>query len=273
VADVTDVELMAYVDGELSPDRVRLVEVAIAADPGVRARLQRFVVTRAPVARAFDTIMTAPLPEDLLEKVRNGSVAGSREFERAEVVPFERRRDHARTPAAQWLLRLAASVALLAIGGAVGYSVGTQRTFSVTSDTGVPASAATTTIGQLLQTTLEKQPSGTLEPTAPTGTNIRVKSSFKSHTQQYCREYVLSLGDRERFGGVACRTPDHGWLIEHQVRLAASGPSAGNYAPAAGKARSTLDTVVDAMITGGQLDPDEERLLIENAWRGAPVPR
>lgn len=270
--EVTDVELMAYVDGELTRDDVNRIETALASNPDLRARLQVFAATRAPVARAFDHIMAAPVPDALVALVRGGTEAGAAKANAAQTIPFPRRDATRGRTSGPWLQRLAASIALLAIGGGTGYVLATTGIATHGPAGNTRTAVAPTTISQALQTALEQQPSGAAGRDAagqPAGVRIRIKGTFQARDARFCREYTLATGADAQFAGVACRTAGDGWLIEHQARSSASGKAAKAMGTASGKDDTSLDAVLNDLEGGhGRLDPHEEQELIGKLWRG-----
>ncbi len=62
--------IMPYADGVLAPDQRPAVRDALARDPELMQRFESFLFTRGPLARAFDAVLAAPIPERLLEAVR-----------------------------------------------------------------------------------------------------------------------------------------------------------------------------------------------------------
>jgi anti-sigma factor RsiW len=67
---ITEDALTAYVDGEIEPDAVRQIEAALAADPGLRARLERIEERNRALRAAFDMLLTGPLPHGFVDTVR-----------------------------------------------------------------------------------------------------------------------------------------------------------------------------------------------------------
>jgi anti-sigma factor RsiW len=103
---INDEMLTAYLDGELDGGDRAAVEARLAADDGLRARLETLRTGRPP-AEPFDLILDMA-PIDRLEKMLEAA-------------------DTARTPR-NWssfggLRALAAAIVLLALGGAVGFFV------------------------------------------------------------------------------------------------------------------------------------------------------
>jgi anti-sigma factor RsiW len=62
---IDDAELLAYVDGELSPQRRSAIETAIAASPELAERLASLQASALPYAAAFEAQALPPVPPQL----------------------------------------------------------------------------------------------------------------------------------------------------------------------------------------------------------------
>ena len=65
-----DETVTAYVDDELDAASRAEVEAAMAADPEIRAQLEAQIDLRARLRATFDPVLTEPVPERLLQAVR-----------------------------------------------------------------------------------------------------------------------------------------------------------------------------------------------------------
>ena len=63
---IPDTDLMAYADGQLPPERRPAVEAALAADPGLAARLAELRGQKAALHDALDPWLDEPIPARLL---------------------------------------------------------------------------------------------------------------------------------------------------------------------------------------------------------------
>jgi anti-sigma factor RsiW len=98
---VGDGELMAYVDGRLSPDRAEAVGSYLAAHPEIRERLAQYTEQRQALRAAFGERVTGPIPRHL----------------RLTRLIAERQRRRQRRVA-----ELAAAIFLVAFGGVGGWT-------------------------------------------------------------------------------------------------------------------------------------------------------
>ncbi len=92
---ISEHDLHAYADGELDPARVAEVEAHLAADPGAAQRVALWHRQKEALHALFDGVLAEPVPARLLEQPR------------------------ARRP----LLRMAAALAWLAVGGVAGWAL------------------------------------------------------------------------------------------------------------------------------------------------------
>ena len=64
---LSDTDLSAYADGQLSPERAAAVEAALARDPEAAARLHAIREQNRLLARALDPWLVEPIPQRLLD--------------------------------------------------------------------------------------------------------------------------------------------------------------------------------------------------------------
>jgi len=105
---ISDNDLHAYADGELDPARVAEVEAHLAADPAAAQRVALWRRQKEALHALFDGVLTEPVPAQLLERPRP------------------------RRP----LLRMAAVVGWLAVGGVAGWAL--RGATPVAAPQGVP---------------------------------------------------------------------------------------------------------------------------------------
>ena len=98
-AAITDSDLHAWLDGELSPERRALVEAWLHDRPEEAARVRLWAADRDVLKLQFDALLDEPVPPRLADVVWRQAAAGGRS------VPW---------------LRWAAAFALFALGGLVG---------------------------------------------------------------------------------------------------------------------------------------------------------
>ena len=85
---VPDEIIMAYADGQVSAEEKAWFESMLATDPALRSRLNPFVATGPGQFSAFDAVLSAPIPDRLLETVRGTTPAAKKKV--AQPGLFER---------------------------------------------------------------------------------------------------------------------------------------------------------------------------------------
>ena len=63
---VSDVDLNAYADGQLAPDRMAMVEAALARDPELAIRVADYRAQSGMLRDALDPVLAEPIPDRLL---------------------------------------------------------------------------------------------------------------------------------------------------------------------------------------------------------------
>ena len=119
----SDDRLVAYLDGELEPAAEREVEAWLDTDPAARDQLAALALSAELVHRAFDEVLSEPLPERLIAAARRPAVAMATA---PRILPFEPRPATRRFSRLQrWRLGmpLAASLFGLLVGGSAAYLV------------------------------------------------------------------------------------------------------------------------------------------------------
>jgi hypothetical protein len=118
-----------------------------------------------------------------------------------------------------------------------------------------------------LQAALETVPSGGTLISLGGGKDaqFRAKMTFRNESRDYCRQYELALGARERIAGIACRTPSGDWSVALQSPLPPS--ASGVTVPASAGQNAALDAVIGALIDGDPLIGEAEATIMRNGWR------
>ena len=246
VSEFTDEELMAYADGELPEARAAQLDVALATDSAIADRLAVFVDTRTLAKSALDAELDTPVPDHLVQYVRDQADAkrARREAESDTVVPFAKSAPSlpVRT---WWALPVAASLALA--GG-----IGTGLLLSPQDGTGTRGLEIATVQDADIADALNTLPSGG-EAILDGDARVALIATFLDGSQTLCREFELDRSDGVTVVSVACR--DGGaWDVQMAV-LAASSTDTG-YAPASSLA--ALDAYLSATNAGPPLEPDAE---------------
>lgn len=100
---VRDEDLHAYVDGFLDAERRRAVEAYLATDPEAAARVAEWTEQNRRLSALFDPVLDEPIPAPIAAAIEKGS----------RLMPGW-------SPGG-WAMRAAASIAILAVGTALGF--------------------------------------------------------------------------------------------------------------------------------------------------------
>ncbi|HUK09017.1 MAG TPA: hypothetical protein VLX09_14175 [Stellaceae bacterium] len=120
----SDDALIAYLDGELDEAAADEVRTALARDPALARRAASLQDSAALLRRAFDAALHEPVPERLVAAARG--IGGAEKVVRFPEPRARRAATESRASNGWRLLPLAASVAALLIGGALGYLIATS---------------------------------------------------------------------------------------------------------------------------------------------------
>jgi len=262
---IDDELIMAHADGVLAPDQRSAVSEALAQHPELMRRYESFLFTRGPLARAFDEVLAAPIPERLLEVVREPAPLARPAAPRPRSSRIEWLVDMLRLPS----FSPALAIPTVLVGAAAGWLV------HYTVSGVVPAGRAAIDTASLQQP-LEVTPTGGSASIAP-GLSLAPRFTFATDQQVWCRQYALIYGDGQEAGGVACRKPDGVWqiLMSTPPAPAAStsgtrpaGMQPGDIAPPNNE--SVLDGVRSHLKQGDVLGRPQEERLIKERWSTKP---
>lgn len=246
--DLNPEVLMAYVDGELDAEQKSSVEALIARDPEARAMVNRFRHSADRLREGFDDILDLPIPPHLIDTIRNHKPDPG-------IVPLIRLQG--KTGRFKWpSLAIAASVALF-----VGMLAGAALF-------GGPTIEPPVVLANLLQETLELQPSGTRKVSDDALEAITPILTFHTADGRVCREFQRQSHWRKTVG-IACRDTDGQWVALVEIDHALLGAEPGvelEYMPASG-APDPLAAALSALRAGPGLTAAEEQRLRSQGWQ------
>jgi hypothetical protein len=244
---LTDEELMAYADGEMSAIDAKRIEAAMADDAALAARVGRFRAVRRALHLAYDSVVSEPVPERL--RALLGDVAASEPApEPAPVVDLAAHREkrQARFGPPAW----AAMAASLIVGVLVGRAVLPSGDLLV--DDGRYAGADLT---RVLDTRLASDAANQNGAT-------RIGLTFRANDGEICRTFSHNAR-ADSTSGLACREGER-WAVQ----IAVHGGAQGQFRQAGADAPAILDAM-DAMMSGEPFDATQERASRDQNW--APV--
>jgi hypothetical protein len=225
-----DERLIAYVDGELAGDDLKLFEAEVAADPRLADEVEKHRTMSARLAQAYAPVIDEKVPGRLKAAARGGVSPGRR------------------VPGWQWGAMAASLVAGAVVGVAGGHFAWPQEGSVVARE------------GELLA-------SGPLEDalTRDLGSQsgpMRGSLSFKTKTGRYCRTFQSA---QDRLAGVACRRGD-GWVMQ-TTTVFQPAKSAPAYRTAASETPASVLMAVDGLIAGEPLEAAAEKTARDKGWR------
>ncbi|HEX2842601.1 hypothetical protein [Hyphomicrobium sp.] len=269
---VPDEMLMAYVDGELSPDESQALEAMLNHDAQLRARLGPFVETRTRLAAAFEHALHEPIPDRLIAAIARAPVQTQ---SAPAAAPSWAERFRAALDAVEAALfpngfnpALAASaVALVAVGAGAGWLAGHQAPAQQAGliDVARFDDGRLIASGALAQV-LERKPSGATD-TGTNGETIVPVLSFQNKDKGVCREYrVAGLSSQSDFAGVACRTAEGTWRVALHVETPKPAAGSPSYQTASGASVPAVEAAVDSLITGDAFGKEDELKFLKEGW-------
>jgi len=263
----TDETLMAYADGELSPDDAQRLERDMVDAPDLRDRVAMFDRQRTMARAAYADILSEPVPDRLLDTLKakpepawrrwlGGSWLGGS----LSTIPAGR--------------GMAAALVLLAVGIGVGI-YGPSMLGLRSGGQEIAGSFGGARLDARLVAVLEKTPSGKKvdfsRPSSGSNLSITARSTFRKHDGQPCRDYEQKIRSSKRqvlVSGVACRDNRGRW---HSVVAIAAPLGAANadpgFRPASSGLSDLIDAVQDKIIEGAPLTAADEARLLKSGWQ------
>jgi len=230
---IDDQTLMAFADGELQGEARDAVAAAVAADPVLARRLERFGAVRALLADPLKA--AAPPPRDDLLEAARASVARE---------AATRRMTFQALAAGVAVVVVALGVTLLGRGDGLGHL------------------QPEAPLGGALRMALDDTASGASSGTVMT--KVQPLYTVVAADGRRCRAFRAVRGSAA-YEGAACRS-DGAWRL---VVLAPIAKPAGGFTQASGDEPPAVTAAIDALRPGDPLEPAAERALIAAGWRPA----
>ncbi|WP_339857174.1 hypothetical protein [Pseudohongiella acticola] len=274
--NISDEKLGAFLDRELPDHEMNAINIAVANDNTLAARLAALASADALLKRHASALDSRPMPDGVLALLQAEAEAEAEADADADaddsalsataaqthkdsattdnVVPMSRWQEK-RQSAGQWFNRhvaLAAGIALV-----VGFTGGQ---FLDDADRDSTGSMMAMTLDSDVSNALDTQVSGEAL-IIDDATRIQSRFSFVDTNARRCRQFVLQQNGHSS-ENIACHT-QQGWELIASV--VATGANAGEYQTASGN--SMLDSALDAMMTGNALSLDKENELISRQWQ------
>ncbi len=229
--NISDEILSAFLDAELDPEAMDAVRDALVEDEAIADRLAELAEVDARVVEAYSTIDERPVPAAITALLQ-----GKREEQKVvSLSAWKRLRQGVAKP--QGLLAAAASLVVMSGALLVGLQGSSEQSALVAA--------------------LESSPSGVEQPLGDEQRFLG-RLTFRNSDQDYCRQYALINADEQR-EYIACRQAG-----EWQTVAESDASAVTEYQPASGG--SALDAVLDGMIDGDLIGPEQEQRLLNSDW-------
>ena len=259
---ITDQLLMAFVDGELSPDLAALIMSRLETEPDLLERLEQHQRLRRDLSSAYGSVMVEPLPPSLTDLLAGAGAKVEPPPARmsAKILSLPSKaaeRSALRRVGAAWpAWAAAAAAAVLGVGISEARHAGDPLTRS--GDGKIVASGP---LARALENNMA----------ADAGSQgAKIMASFADRSGRYCRVFGAAAGGHE--DGVACKA-DGRWQVIALANGGESEPSNG-YRQAASPLAPSVAAAVEDLQASAVLTPDQERKARTQQWRvaGAPKP-
>ncbi len=256
---------MQFADRTLGVEETQRIAEALARDPNLRARLEAFLTTGPALGAAFGEVLKSPVPPRLVDAIMTagrGTGTGAPAPRSDPLGPIKTLFDGLFSfGRPRWAPAFAS--ALLLLGGVAGWQL--QRVAHGPSEGQLRVDNGRISAQGVLAQALEKAAAGDLTTDDAQGLAVKVRLTFKSKTQAFCRQYDIESGGGA-FAGVACRAPDGLWLVQYHAPTSAS-PSAGNRTMPVSDVKAQLGALIDTMSGGDPLDREDEARARDRQWR------
>lgn len=230
---ITDLELMAFIDGELDPLRAEEVARAIAANPALARRAARLGAVGDILVRAFAAETSSPPAPALTAALTRPRRASARQA----------------WPAAA---AMAAGLAGVVFGMALPDAPGAASARVALADGLTP--------GPVLAAALDEAPS---ESARVAGVwRVTLRTSLRAEDGRLCRAFDAT-GQGSTVAGAACLEPQ-GWRL---VALAPGPKAADGFTLADGGEPPPVAAALDALGAQTPLSAEAEAALIAARWR------
>lgn len=242
--NISDDELMAYVDGELDPGRAAALKVMIAERADIARRVADQQALREKLRRSFDTVLGEPVPPRLTTARRRGSIFDLTSAARA---------------------RLGRTTWSTGFGLAAGIVLGVLLGPALMKLSKEDSSDGERRAGVVLGSALEDVLSNRLASEQSASDAIRIGVSYLSKQREYCRTFTSNDGARTTVG-LACRR-DGGWQVDALQAAPRIGENSSDFRRAATSISPLVLDVVNSSMAGEALDSRAERLARDHHWQ------
>lgn len=272
---VPDELLMAYADGELTPQETKALDTLIGQDPTLRDRLTPFIETRIRLSTAFEHKLHEPIPDRLIAAIANAAV-NEQARQRHTASLGEQLRNTLRAITAAIVPDGPLSPAAMAGSAAailvVGVTSGWLASRAITGGSLISVADEGLVATGLLADALETNRSGAASKPNSDGASVVPVLSFRSQADGICREYRITReGTGPDSAGLACRSTDGTWRVSLHVDAPKQVVQVGDgYQTATAVNVPSVDAFIGSTIAGDAFGASDETALLKNGWQLAP---
>jgi hypothetical protein len=262
---VTDEKLIEFLDGELSDQETRQLELLLKEDQSLQQRLAAFRQVDHRLTEVYESIDNRPYPPAVLKMLSDARGSRSTDADRSEE-PATSLLPGLATLLTRLFSRPAWASATAACALILGVLFGSQ--LGRQSETGGPAAVEITGVilpGSPLYSVLERnlsnQSSRINENQSTIATPIL---TFRAIDTRYCREFTVATA-AQGSRGIACRENGN-WHLEMLARDDSLSAASGQFTTASGSSAVALDVLFNTLAAGAPLDANFEASLIDSSW-------
>ena len=250
---ISEEQLEAYVDGELSDAQRALIEQALSQDAAIAQRIAGHQALRERLRGTFDAVLQEPVPQQLIDLVKSVPVESA-----ASIADLSAARDRQRRPVGSRLpsksgwLTIAASILVGSIAGLLAARWHSDADLTTIKDGRLVARG-------VLATALNEQLASAIPPNA----SVRVGLSFKSRSGRYCRTFEFA--GPQGAAGLACYDQQQ-WRVQTLIEKSATEGTDPTYRMAGSAIPPLLLQSVSENISGEPLDAQAEMRARGAGW-------
>lgn len=242
----TDEQLSAFLDGELAPAEMDALALALEADDGLAARMERLGSANAAYLGAVGAIDNAPMKASLKAAMETPPTA--------KVIAFR-----PRSIAAFVTEHRAIAASLLCAAGVFGL-MSTMNRGAV--DPLAPGADGQIMASSPIHRMLESGKTGEVV-TISASASATPRLTFASDDGGFCRQFDLVSGESAS-AAIACREGD-GWKTQ-VVAYGLPKPSGDFQTASAGKSEA-LEAFLDQRMSGAPMNAEDEARLLAGGWK------
>ena len=268
---VSDEQLVAFMDGEMSEADIESIERAIGASPELAQRMEALCGADIKIRQGFAALDARPIRTDTQNLINRAANTKAVEQESVgdNVVAFKAKPQiNMAATSTIWMRQAIAATIALAIGFGGGAFVypGSEQTETSNTNNIYQTAGLIDNTGPLFTVLETSQSASTVKLAGYNNVSATPVSTFQTRSTDYCREFELQANEAIS-RNIACRN-DGDWTIVASVVHHKDAQDAGaNFITASDGAPQLLDTMILQLIEGDILDAKDEAKLITKSWK------